>query len=150
MGASPEKGRETRLPQGRPPRYLGRLFCRTRLAPHIPRRREAVARSGPRVPGPPAPPPVTRRPPPPHSKFAAALTHWLAGGRSREAAAQPLTQAEPRPRASPRDALSASIHIRAPAGPSPERAERVVRLVRLPARLGSELLASGVEPLPAL
>lgn len=44
---------------------------------------------------------VTRQLPPPHSKFAAALTHWLARRLSREAPAQPPTQAESRPAGRP-------------------------------------------------
>ena len=48
-----------------------------------------------------APSPVHLRLPPPHSKFASALTHWLAGRQSREETAQPPTQAEPRPSGRP-------------------------------------------------
>lgn len=97
MGALPEKGQETRLPPARPQPYLGHHLCRVCLPPHIPRLRDSTRRSVHRAPGPPAPSPVSRRLPQPHSKFASALAHWLAGWRSREAAAHSPTQAEPRP-----------------------------------------------------
>lgn len=98
-----------------------------------------------RAPGPPAPSPVTRRLPPPHSKFASALTHWLAGWRSREAAAHcPDAGGAPPLRASSRDALSSSLHIRAPAVPVPPGGRSwLSRRVDLPALFCSELLASG-------
>ena len=127
---APGRGPETRLPQGRPPRYLGNGFCHSCRPPlHIPRLREAVRPCASR-----APRPLSLRDP--LSKPLTASTtfeilrraHPLAGWtRSRDAAPQPTAQAEPRPAGRPHVTQSRRESASGHPSPPPVGAEPVAR-----------------------
>lgn len=120
-GVLPEEGPESLLPQVRPKQYLGHHFWRSCRSPYIPRLRGAVRPAYPRFgPSRSRLSPAARRLTPPHSKFSAALTHWLPGRRSREATAPPGV---PPPGAVSRDSLRDTTSGHLPLLPPPASRE---------------------------
>lgn len=147
-GRAAGKGPGTRLPRG----------VRTIPWPALPQQRSPSSHpeaprtcpaEGASAPGPPAPAPVTRRLPRPHSKFASAPTHWLAGGGHVRPRRSRRRRGAPPPGRPPRDARSSGVDIRASAGQDCEGGAGCRRVGPLVPRR-SEVLAPGVEPLPAL
>lgn len=127
---APGRGPETRLQQGRPPQYLGHGFCHScRPPPHIPRLREAVWPCASRAPSPfslrdPLSPPLTAATTFEILRRAHPLAGWT---RSRDAAAQPKAQAEPRPAGRPHVTQSRRESASGHPSPPPAGAEPVVR-----------------------